>query len=103
MADMNETVTVSSLRRYPDDTTQYAADNSPIVLQYTLNKDMEIISSWPDHNYLHASGDYTQGMIGLENSSYFYNLEFDGIFIKEHFKILGGQSIFFERTYNIYF
>ena len=26
-------------------------------------------------------------MIGLGNSSYFYNLEFDGISIKEHFKI----------------
>ena len=43
MTDMNETVPVSSLSRYADDTTQYAADNSPIVLQYTLNKDMERI------------------------------------------------------------
>ena len=57
MTDMNETVPVSSLRRYADDTTQYAADNSPIVLQYTLNKDMESISSWLDHNYLHVDGD----------------------------------------------
>ena len=57
MTNMNETVPVSSLRRYADDTTQYAADNSPIVLQYTLNKDMESISSWLDHNYLHANGD----------------------------------------------
>ena len=95
---MNETVTVSSLRRYPDDTTQYAADNSPIVLQYTLNKDMEIISSWLDHNYLHASGDYTQWMIGLGNSSYFYNLEFDGISIKEHFNILVRTINFFSKN-----
>ena len=49
MTDMDETVPVSSLSRYADDTTQYAADNSPIVLQYTLNKDMEsiIILAWP--------------------------------------------------------
>ena len=87
MTDMDETVPVSSLSRHADDTTQYAADNSPIVLQYTLNKDMESVSSWLDHKYLHANGDQTQGMIGLGNSSYFYNLEFDGISIKEHFKI----------------
>ena len=50
MTDMDETVPVSSLSRHADDTTQYTADNSPIVLQYTLlNKDMEsiIILAWP--------------------------------------------------------
>ena len=57
MTDMDETVPVSSLSLHADDTTQYAADNSPIVLQYTLNKDMESISSWLDDNYLHADGD----------------------------------------------
>ena len=43
MNDINETVTVSSLRLYADDTTQYTADYSPVVLQHlcvylTLNK-----------------------------------------------------------------
>ena len=70
MNDMNETVTVSSLRLYADDTTQYDVDNSPFLLQYTLNKGMESISSWLDYNYLQANGDKTKGMI-LENSPTF--------------------------------
>ena len=37
MNDMNESVTVSSLWLYVKDTTQYAVDSSPFVLQYTLN------------------------------------------------------------------
>ena len=37
---MNETVTSSSLRLYAD-TTQYTSDVSPVILQYSLNQDME--------------------------------------------------------------
>ena len=37
---MNETVTISSLRLYADDTIQYKADKSPVALQYTLNQDV---------------------------------------------------------------
>ena len=89
---MNETVTVSSLRLYADDTTQYGVDNNPFLLIYTLNKDMESISSWLDYNYLQANGDKTQGMI-LGNSSYVYDVVFNGTYIslKEHLKILGVQ------------
>ena len=45
MNDVNETVTVSSLRLYADDTTQYTSDYSPVVLQHLLNHDMEKLSS----------------------------------------------------------
>jgi len=105
MNDMNETVTVSSLRLYADDTTQYAVDNSPFLLQYTLNKDMESISSWLDHNYLQANGDKTQGMI-LGNSSYVYDLVFNGtsISLEEHLKILGvhlDNQLSFKEHINI--
>ena len=90
MNDMNETVSISSLRLYADDTTQYMADESPVVLQYVINKDMERLSTWLNVNYLQANGDKTQAMI-LGNSTYHYDLEFDGtsIDIKEHLKILG--------------
>ena len=54
MNDINETVTVSSLRLYADDTTQYTADYSPVVLQHLLNHDMEKLSSWFASNYLHT-------------------------------------------------
>ena len=66
---LNETVTVSSLRPYADDTTQYTADYSPVVLQHLLNQDMEKLSSWFASNYLQANEDKTQAMI-LGNSSY---------------------------------
>ena len=85
MNDMNESVSVSSLRLYADDTTEYMADESPLVLQHVLNQDIEKLSTWLNYNYLQANGDKTQAMI-LGNSTYNYDLEFDGtlIDIKEH-------------------
>ena len=90
MNDINETVTISSLRLYADDTTQYTADYSPVVLQHLINQDMERLSCWFVSNYLQANEDKTQAMI-LGNSSYRYELEFAGtpIDIKDHLKILG--------------
>ena len=96
-------VTVSSLRLYAVDTAQYAVGNSPFLLQYTLNKDMERISSWLDYNYLQANGDETQVMI-IGNLSYVYDLVFNGasVTLKEHLKILGvhvdNQLSFKEHT-----
>ena len=90
MNDMNEAVNDSSFRLYADDTTQYMADKNPTVLQFSLNQDMERLSSWLDHNYLQANGDKTQAMV-LGKSTHHYNLKFNGasIDIKEHLKILG--------------
>ena len=90
MNDMNEAVNDSSLRLYADDTTQYMADKSPTVLQFSLNQDMERLSSWLDHNYLQANRDKTQAMV-LGKSTHHYDLKFNGasIDIKEHLKILG--------------
>ena len=89
MNDINETVTLSSLRLYADDTTQYTADHSPVVLQRLLNHDMEKLSSWFAYNYLHVNEDKTQALILY--SSYRYDLEFAGtpIDINNHLKILG--------------
>ena len=90
MNDMNEAVNDSSLRLYADDTTQYMADKNPTVLQFSLNQDMERLSSWLDHNYLQANGDKTQAMV-LGKNTHHYDLKFNGasIDIKEHLKILG--------------
>ena len=90
MNDMNEAVIDSSLRLYADDTTQYMVDKNPTVLQFSLNQDMERLSSWLDHNYLQANGDKTQAMV-LGKSTHHYDLKFNGapIDIKEHLKILG--------------
>ena len=90
MNDMNEAVNDSSLRLYADDTTQYMADKNATVLQFSLNQDMERLSSWLDHNYLQANGDKTQAMVVGKNTHH-YDLKFNGasIDIKEHLKILG--------------
>ncbi|KAL9957270.1 hypothetical protein ACROYT_G038885 [Oculina patagonica] len=50
---------------------------------------MEKLSTWLNYNYLQANRDKTQAMI-LGNSTYNYDLEFDGTLIdQEHLKILG--------------
>ena len=81
---------MTPLRLYADDTTQYIADKSPTVLQFSLNQDMERLSSWLDHSYLQANGDKTQSMVPGK-STHHYDLKFNGapIDIKEHLKILG--------------
>ena len=105
MNDTNETVTISSLRLYAGDTSQYTADYSPIVLQHLINQDMERRSCWFVSNYLQANEDKTQAMI-LGNSSYRYELEFAGtlIDIKDHLKILGiclDNNLSFKEHINV--
>ena len=105
MNDINETVTISSLRLYADDTTQYTADYSPVVLQHLIDQDMERLSCWFVSNYLQANEDKTQAMI-LGNSSYRYDLEFAGtpIDIKDHLKILGiclDNNLSFKEHINV--
>ena len=41
-----------SLRLYADDTREYASDPSPMVLQYVINSDLSVLSSWFESNYL---------------------------------------------------
>ena len=38
--DINYFITNTSLRLYADDTTQYASDVSPMVLQFVINSDL---------------------------------------------------------------
>ena len=44
--DLNYFVTNTSLRLYADDTTQYASDVSPMVLQFVINSDLSVLSRW---------------------------------------------------------
>lgn len=50
--DLNYFVANTSLRLYADDTTEYASDASPRVLQYVLNSDLSVLSRWFARNYL---------------------------------------------------
>ena len=44
--DLNLQVTNSSLRLYADDTTECASDASPTVLEFIINSDLHILSTW---------------------------------------------------------
>ena len=42
--DLNYFITNTSLRLYADDTTQYASDISPMVLQFVINPNLSVLS-----------------------------------------------------------
>ena len=44
--DLNYFNTNTSLRLYADDTTEYASDVSPVVLQFVINSDLSVLSRW---------------------------------------------------------
>ena len=43
--DLNYFVFNTSLKLYADDTTEYASDPFPMVLQYVINSDLSVLSS----------------------------------------------------------
>ena len=52
VSDPNYFVFNTSLRLYADDTTEYASDPFPTVLQFVINSDLSVVSSWFESNYL---------------------------------------------------
>ena len=50
--DLNYFISNMSLRLYADDTTEYASDVSPTVLQCVINSDLSVLSRWFRLNYL---------------------------------------------------
>ena len=46
MNDINYYISITSLRLYADDTTDYASDISPMVLEYIINQDLRYFSRW---------------------------------------------------------
>jgi len=51
------------LRLYADDTTTYASDRNIIVLEISLNQDLNILITWFSQNYLTSHSNKTQGML----------------------------------------
>ena len=80
----------SLLGLYADDTTEYASDVSPMVLEYTINEDLKIVSSWFESNYLKVNDTKTQAMV-IGPSEYKYNFKLNDSEIKltETLRILG--------------
>lgn len=50
------------MRLYADDTTEYASDPSPVVLQYVNNSGVSVLSSWFEFNYLNIDATKTQAV-----------------------------------------
>ena len=90
MNDLNYFIEGTSLRLYADDTTAYASDTSPVVLEYIINSDLQVVCTWFRHNYMLINAAKTQAMaIGPVNYRYTFNLQDNNIELSDSLKILG--------------
>ena len=88
--DLNYFVANTSLRLYADDTTEYASDASPIVLQSVLNSDLSVLSRWFARNYLQINAAKTQAVaIGPSLYEYEFHLNDKIVVTEDTLKILG--------------
>ena len=76
--DLNLQVTNTSLQLYANDTTEYASDASPPVLEYIINSDLHILPTWLQQNYLHINASKTQA-VTIGPVPYRCNLSIDNI------------------------
>ena len=78
------------LRLYADDTTGYAASNSPATLEFYINSDLARLSHWLEDNYLSINATKTQAMIvGKSNYNYELTLKSNNILTIDELKLLG--------------
>ena len=88
--DLNHHISISSLRLYADDTSQYAGDTSPLVLEYIINYDLRLFSTWCENNYLHINGAKTQAIVlGPSSYNYTFKLEKADMQVCDSLKLLG--------------
>ena len=66
------------LRLYTDDTTCFYSDTSPTALQFDVNSELSLLSSWFDQNHLLVNNDKTQAL-SLGPCSYKYDILLNGI------------------------
>ena len=68
------------LSLYVDDTTGYAASNSPATLKFYINSDLARLSQWLEDNYLTINATKPQAMIvGKTNYNYELTLKSNNI------------------------
>lgn len=78
------------LRLYADDTTSYAASNSPATLEFYINSDTARLSQWLVNNYLTINATKTQAMIvGKSTYNYRLTLKSSKIQLIDELKLLG--------------
>ena len=95
--DINFFIDNVSLRLYADDTTEYFADQSPMVLEFTINSELDTIS-----NYLTVNQAKTQAMtIGPSKYDYGFQLGDSPIEVRDSLRIR-GVTIDAMLTYKIH-
>ena len=90
---------LSSLWLYTDDTSAYASNTNISVLELSLNKDLENLSSWFASNYLSVDGKKTQVMILGKQSGYGF-LNILGVHIDHKLSFLDHLSTFLKKVYS---
>ena len=76
--DINFFIDEVSLRLYADDTTEYLADIFPMVLEFKISRELNILSEWFTLNYLNINSSKTQAL-PIGRSKYSYNFGFADI------------------------
>ena len=98
MNDLNYFIKGTSLRLYADDTTAYASDPSPVVLEYIINSDLQVVCTWLQHNNLQINATKTQAMaIGPVHYRYNINLQDNIIELTVSSIILSCRVLKFSR------
>ena len=88
--DLNCFVSNTCLRLYADDTTEYASDVSPMVLQCVINSDLSVLSRWFELHYLKINATKTQAVaIGPLLYEYEFHLNNVEVETQDSLKILG--------------
>ena len=88
--DLNYFVSNASLRLYADDTTEYASDVSPMVLQCVIKSDLGVLSRWFGLNHLQINAAKTQALvIGPSLYEYEFHLNNARIGTQDTIKMLG--------------
>ena len=89
--DINNTnVNISTLRLYAYNTTQYGSVEFPVVLEFLMNKDIEVLASWFSENFLQVNASKTQAMsLGRSQYAYVFYLYNNLIQTQKTLRILG--------------
>lgn len=88
--DLNLQVTNISLWLYADDTTKYSSDVCPPVLEYIINSDLQILTTWLRQNYLEINASKTQAMaIGPVPYRYNFSVDNNAVDTTDTLKTLG--------------
>ena len=75
---------------YADDTTEHASDASPPILEFIINSDLHILSTWLRQNHLQINASKTQAMaIGPVSYRNNFSVDNNEVDVNDTLKILG--------------